>query len=74
VVVYRPEKGKTRALIVGALDEARGTLSMGDENERPGGLSEMCIRHCDRHRDHRAFLAVLAAMSGVEALEKAPPT
>jgi putative Mg2+ transporter-C (MgtC) family protein len=73
VVVYRPEKGKTRALIVGALDEARGTLRLSDEKERPDGLSELCVRHCDRHRDHRAFLAMLATTPGVEGLEKAPP-
>ena len=72
-VVYRPENGKTRALIVGALDEAHGPLHFGDEKERPGGLCEMRIRHCDHHRDHRAFLSVLAAMPGVEALENTPP-
>ena len=73
VVVYRPDKGKTRALIVGALDEAHGPLYMGDENERPGGLCEIRVQHCDHHRDHRAFLAVLASMPGVEALENTPP-
>jgi putative Mg2+ transporter-C (MgtC) family protein len=73
VIVYRPEKGKTRALILGALDEAHGPLQLRDENERPGGLREMRIQHCDHHRDHRSFLAVLAAMPGIEALESSPP-
>jgi putative Mg2+ transporter-C (MgtC) family protein len=73
VVVYRPERGKTRALIIGALDEARGTLRISDEKERPDGCSELRIKHCDHHRDHRAFLAELAAMPGVEALEPASP-
>ncbi len=73
VVVYRPENGKTRALIVGALDEAHGPMHMGSENPRPGDLCEMRIQHCDRHRDHRAFLAVLAAMPGIEALERNSP-
>jgi len=73
-VVYRPEKGKTRALIIGALDEARGTLNIGDENQRPDGSHEMRVQHCDHHRDHRAFLAELAAMPNVEALESAPPS
>jgi putative Mg2+ transporter-C (MgtC) family protein len=74
VVVYRPEKGKTRALILGALDEARGNLRIGDEKERPDGCSEMRIQHCNHHRDHRAFLAVLAGMPGVEALETTAPS
>jgi hypothetical protein len=69
VIVYRPEKGKTRALILGALDEAHGPLQLREENERPGGLCEMRVQHCDHHRDHRSFLAVLAAMPGIEALE-----
>ena len=72
VVVYRPDKGKTRALIMGVLDEARGTLRIVDEEERPDGCREMRIEHCDHHRDHRAFLAVLAGMAGVEALENTP--
>lgn len=72
-VVYRPEKGKTRALIIGALDETHGNLRISDENDRPDGLREMCIHHCDHHRDHRAFLAELAGMPGVEALETSLP-
>jgi putative Mg2+ transporter-C (MgtC) family protein len=73
VIVYRPENGKTRALVMGSLDEAHGPLHLGDEKERPGGLCEMRVRHCDHHRDHRAFLAVLATMPGVEALESTLP-
>ena len=72
VVVYRPEGGKTRALIVAALDEAHGPLHITDEKERPGGLFEICIQHCNHHRDHRTFLAVLAAMPSIQALEGAP--
>jgi putative Mg2+ transporter-C (MgtC) family protein len=73
VVVYRPESGKTHALIIGALDEANGPLHLGEEKERSGGLREMRVQHCDHHRDHRAFLAALAGMPGVEALENTPP-
>ena len=74
VVVYRPERGRTRALIISALDEAHGLLHVGNGNDRPDGLCEMHVQHCDHHRDHRAFLAVLASMPGVEALESPPPT
>lgn len=74
-IVYRPEKGKTRPLIVAALDEAHGPLEIDEETDRPGGLAEMRVCYCDRHRDHRQFLAELAAILNVEALERtAPPT
>lgn len=73
VVVYHPENGKTRPLIFSALDEARGPLHIGAETERPGALREIRVKHCDHHRDHRAFLAILASTPGVEALEDAPP-
>jgi putative Mg2+ transporter-C (MgtC) family protein len=73
-IVYRPEKGKTRALIVAVLDETHGPLRIEEEADRPGGLAEIRIRHCDHHRDHRNFLSQLAAIPAVEALEKpAPP-
>jgi hypothetical protein len=49
-------------------------LNISDEKERPDGCSEMHIHHCDHHRDHRAFLAELAAKPGVEGLEKTPPS
>jgi putative Mg2+ transporter-C (MgtC) family protein len=72
-VVYRPEKGKTRPLIVAALDEAHGPLEIDEETDRPGGLAEMRVCYCDRHRDHHHFLAELAAIPSVEALERAAP-
>jgi hypothetical protein len=34
------------------------------------GLSEMSLSYCDRHKDHRAFMATLAGMAAVEALEE----
>ena len=75
VVVYRPEKGKTRAIMMSVLDEAHGPVRIGDEKERTGGLAEMSLHYCDRHRDHRAFLAELAAITNIEALESiAPPS
>jgi putative Mg2+ transporter-C (MgtC) family protein len=73
-VVYRPEQGKTRALILGALDDARGPHTVEEEAERPEGLAEMRVRYCEFHRDHRHFLADLAAIPGVAALDRqAPP-
>ncbi len=70
VVVYRPERGKTRALIVQALDESSSPAVITGEAIRPDGLSELGLTYCDRHRDHRAFLATLAGMGAVEALEE----
>jgi len=73
IVLYRPEKGKTRPLIIAALDESRGHLRIVQESVRPEGLCEMTLSHCERHRDHRAFLATLASMPAVEAMEKPAP-
>jgi putative Mg2+ transporter-C (MgtC) family protein len=72
LVVYRPEKGKTRPLIIEAFDDSHGRLGLTQETERPDGLCEMGVSYCDRHRDHRAFLATLAAMPAVDALERRP--
>lgn len=69
VVVYRPEKGKTRAIIVQALDESHGPVCVTGETVRADGFSEMSLSYCNRHKDHRAFLATLATMAAVESLE-----
>jgi len=68
-VVYRPEKGKTRPLIVGALDDARGPHVIEEESSLPGGVEQMHISYCDHHRDHRHVVTDLAALPAVEALE-----
>jgi putative Mg2+ transporter-C (MgtC) family protein len=67
-IVYRPAQGKTRALIVAALDAAHGPHIIEAESERSGGAAEMCICYCDRHRDHRALLADLATIPAIEGL------
>jgi putative Mg2+ transporter-C (MgtC) family protein len=72
-IVYRPEQGKTRALIVSALDQAHGPHFVEREADRPGGQAELHICYCDRHRDHRHLLADLAAIPAVEALESPGP-
>jgi putative Mg2+ transporter-C (MgtC) family protein len=70
VVVYRPEKGKTLPLIMQALDESHGHLSVTAEAVRPDGTCQIDLTYCDRHRDHHVFLSALAGMPAVEALEK----
>lgn len=69
-IVYRPDKGKARPLIMQALDESHGHVSVSTETDRPDGLCEMVLAYCDYHRDHRAFLGVLASMPVVDAIEK----
>lgn len=71
---FRPERGKTRALIQGVLDEAHGPLVIEEESDRPDGTRALRISYCARHRDHRAFLSDLAAMPAIEALESEPKT
>jgi putative Mg2+ transporter-C (MgtC) family protein len=68
-VVYRPEKGKTRPLIVSTLDDTRGPHSIENEVSLSGDLEQMRITYCDLHRDHRHVLADLAALPAVETLE-----
>lgn len=72
-IVYRPDKGKTRALLVGALDGTQGPHAIETEAERQGDLAEMWIRHCDLHREHRHVLAEVVAIPAVEALEGVTP-
>ena len=72
VVVYRPDKGKTRPLILQALDEGHGHIAVVEEKTRPGGLAELEVSYCERHHDHRGFLATLASMEAIEALETVP--
>ncbi|MBN2577073.1 MAG: MgtC/SapB family protein [Deltaproteobacteria bacterium] len=72
-IVYRPDRGRSRALIVAAVDGAQGPHAIEAESERADGLAEMRIRHCDLHREHRHFLAEVAAIPAVEALETWTP-
>jgi putative Mg2+ transporter-C (MgtC) family protein len=71
-VVYRVDRGKARALIIAALDEAHGPHHVVAEATRPDGLAEMQVHYCDRHRDHRQVVAYLAGIPAVEALESPP--
>ena len=67
-VLYRPERGKARPLIVGVLDEFHGHARIIEEHRRSDGMLSMRLGYCTRHREHRAVLAMLAAMPAVEAL------
>lgn len=71
-IVYRAEKGKTRALITGVLDEARSPHDIEDTTGLPDGLEAMRLCYCDQHREHRRVLADLAALPAVESLETEP--
>ena len=68
-LVYRPENGKTRPFIIKALDDARGPHIIEDEASLAGGLEQMRISYCERHREHRPVLADLAGLPAVEAIE-----
>jgi putative Mg2+ transporter-C (MgtC) family protein len=72
-IVYRPDHGKTRVRIVALIDDSHGPSAIESEAERPGGLAEIRVRYCTRHKDHRAFLADVAAMPMVEAMEAVTP-
>jgi putative Mg2+ transporter-C (MgtC) family protein len=69
LIVYQPGQGKTRVRIGALLDQAKGSLAIGADKERPQGLREISVEYCASHRDHRAVLAELADLPGIEALE-----
>jgi putative Mg2+ transporter-C (MgtC) family protein len=68
-VVHQTASGKIRARIQAALDASRGPVRAGAERDRPDGMHEIEVTYCTVHRDHRAVLAQLAEVPGVEALE-----
>lgn len=72
-VVYRPDRGKARALLLAILDEARGTHAVVGEETREDGLHVMRLRYCEVHPEHRSLAADLAALPAVEALEHLAP-
>lgn len=72
-VVYRPERGKARPLLLSALDEGRGPHVLIGEDERADGLHVLRLEYCDLHPEHRSLAADLAALPMVEALEPTAP-
>lgn len=69
-VLYDPLRGKTQVRLRVLLDEAGEHVNAGEDEARPDGLHEMRIDYCGRHREHRALLAHVVEVPGVEALEK----
>jgi len=68
-ITYQPNKGKTRAQLTGLLDEGRGPIRIENDCIRNDGLGEMVVCYCQRHRDHRAFLASVANLPAVDGIE-----
>lgn len=68
-IVYDPQKGKTRPRILATLDASRGPIQFGAELQAAPGPCTLEIVYCDVHYDHRAVLAHLADLPGVEAIE-----
>ena len=68
VITYRPERGKTRALLQRIVDQERRSGLVGGERDRGDGLCEVTLDYCTSHREHRAVLAAIAHLPGVEGL------
>ena len=68
-ITYHPNKGKTRAQLSGILDEGRGPIQIENDCIRNDGMGEMVVGYCQRHKDHRAFLATVANLPHVEGIE-----
>ncbi len=66
---FDPDAGRTRAIIQGVLDD----YAVHDDRIRfstaPGGAESVEVRYCRRHRSHRTFIPVLAALPAVKKLE-----
>jgi putative Mg2+ transporter-C (MgtC) family protein len=68
VITYRPERGKTRALLQRIVDQERRAWLVGDERARADGSCERTLDYCTAHREHRAVLALIAQLPAVEGL------
>jgi putative Mg2+ transporter-C (MgtC) family protein len=68
-VLYRPERGKTRACIQEVVDDEKGLVALGPERDHGDGMSELSMEYCQVHREHRSVLAALAEVPGVEGFE-----
>jgi putative Mg2+ transporter-C (MgtC) family protein len=66
LVLYRPERGKTRVRIQSVLDEHKGLARAGAERDRGDGIWELPLEYCSAHKDHRAVLTALAEIEAVE--------
>ena len=68
VITYRPDRGKTRALLQRIVDQERKAWLVGDERDRTDGSCERTLYYCTSHREHRAVLAAIAQLPEVEGL------
>jgi putative Mg2+ transporter-C (MgtC) family protein len=67
-VEYAADGGKTRPRIEEVLDDFEVPDEQVAHQPEAGDASAVVIRYCDRHRYHRTFLAVLAALPEVRAI------
>lgn len=71
-VVFHPDGGKTRAVIERAVDETPVSPSgLGAEVRRTDGTAALRLAYCASHREHRALLAAVAQIPGVQGFEPA---
>lgn len=67
-VIYNADQGRTRLLVVEALDEG-GVSSKNVRFQSEGeGLESALIHYCNRHRSHRTFLCTLARLPAVREI------
>lgn len=72
-VRFRSNRGKTRALVLGVLDDFSRRLRNIRFSARAAdadGEETVEFEHCTRHRMHRSVLAQLAQLDGVTAIEE----
>jgi putative Mg2+ transporter-C (MgtC) family protein len=70
VVTYRPEQGKTHALLQRVVDQERRANIVGAERACGDGSCEVTLNYCTSHREHRAVLAAIAQVPSVDGFRR----
>lgn len=70
-VLYQPDRGKTRIMLLRILDHHHLPTGNWDVS-REAGLEVMDIRYCYTHREHRSFIYELVDVPGVVEFQPAP--